>query len=363
MSRYLLFLIFINLVAYSQTYQSYLPYGNEIKTCKFFGENVGYYILNGLVYKTTNSGEDWNVIYKSGQKNFLKTAFSDENNFWIVTNTNIIHSKDGGLTFDILTKPGNIEDISFCDSLYGWVVVGNYSLYKTTNGGITWNFFYTTIFARNVQLVTRNIGYVSDYFHLLKTTNGGNNFYSVFSSSAMIYFNFTSPDTGMVNYYALNSDWNIHTTTNGGNSWAQRYGIINGHVDYTDYFYTTIIITGMYYTGIAFLWVSTDTGNSWVKSNGKYFREISSINENLIYGIDNISLIKITNMGSEWHRCPIIPPITFSKIKGSGNIEWIIGSYFDADSNKTFSYLFEKILKKFIHSKTGGMIVNLRPFI
>ena len=167
MLKSFLFLIFINLLVYSQTYQSYLPYGYDIKTCKFFGENIGYYILNGLVYKTTNSGNDWNVIYKSNEKNFLRTAFLDKNNFWIVTNTNIIHSKDGGLTFDILTKPGNIEDISFCDSLYGWALVGNYSLYKTTNGGITWNFIYTANYARNVQLLTRTVGYISILLHLI----------------------------------------------------------------------------------------------------------------------------------------------------------------------------------------------------
>jgi len=89
-----------------------------------------------------------------------------------------------------------------------------------------------------------------------------------------------------------------------------------------------------------------------MKNNGKYFREISLINENLIYGIDNISLNKITNLGSEWHRCPIIPPITFSKIKGNENSEWIIGSNFNSDSNKTFSYLFEKNLEKIYSLKT-----------
>ncbi len=73
--------------------------------------------------------------------------------------------------------PGRHDDIFFINPRIGWVVNGNKKVYKTTNGGATWQLKYTAAsYLRSVGFADSLIGWTGslDSNHVLyATTNGG----------------------------------------------------------------------------------------------------------------------------------------------------------------------------------------------
>lgn len=82
----------------------------------------------------------------------LKIDFIDANNGYAIAEISrgvddkeyfIINSKDGGDTWNIIHRQLDfINALSFKNSNEGWFVAGN-NIYKTTNGGTSWNIDYT----------------------------------------------------------------------------------------------------------------------------------------------------------------------------------------------------------------------------
>jgi len=83
--------------------------------------------------------------------------------------------------------PGKQDDICFVDELRGWYVNGGGNIYKTTDGGNTWNkcFYQQGTFFRCIAFIDSLTGFAgnvgTDYFPnvkdtipLYKTTDGGN---------------------------------------------------------------------------------------------------------------------------------------------------------------------------------------------
>ena len=135
---------------------------SDIINIEMIDERNGWGITEEEVVRTDDGGVTWyNVtppdLTETGYSVF--TFFLDENNAWlqIADNNNypfggfLYRTNDGGLTWQNFETPFSAGDIEFIDEDNGWILadlgVGAgsmaVSVFQTTNGGATWNRVYT----------------------------------------------------------------------------------------------------------------------------------------------------------------------------------------------------------------------------
>ncbi|MGE5845901.1 MAG: T9SS type A sorting domain-containing protein [Ignavibacteria bacterium] len=109
--------------------------------------NPGSHIFNiNNIYITTNGGESWSKE-PLDSLTFRKMKFTDPAHLWGITNEDLWLSKDSAKTWERVFE-GRYPfffTFDFYDSLYG-VIMNSYALsYFTTDGGVSWNEFISTL--------------------------------------------------------------------------------------------------------------------------------------------------------------------------------------------------------------------------
>lgn len=148
----------------------------NIKKLQFVNQNVGYALgsdstLNfGNILKTINGGESWTVIRTFNLSNTSDLSCVNENIFCYTNNHILYKSIDGGDTFQTINTTDFIQNIQFINEQVGYAL-GSAGLVKTIDGGITWNFVRNnvTIF----YFLNENVGFFRTGAGLSKTTDGG----------------------------------------------------------------------------------------------------------------------------------------------------------------------------------------------
>lgn len=132
-----------------------LPSNYEVKQMQFVNDSVGFIIadsivglyLTGKIYKTTDGGLNWfekNFFYQS----FDYMHFINQDTGWICMSNGgigtIRRTTDGGNTFINISNNapyGPIYFVSNTTGYIGWIGATSQGavLYKTTDGGFTWN--------------------------------------------------------------------------------------------------------------------------------------------------------------------------------------------------------------------------------
>jgi len=153
-------------------------------------------------------------------------------------------------TFNVHPSPGwfsqnsgtseKLNDVFFINNLTGWAVGDTGIIVKTTNGGINWFQQYNPndkeLLA--VRFINESTGWAvggqfyynpmnCDYMVIIKTTNGGTNWYvQLFSGSGHIFYDLCVINSNTVyatnlgsNFGGLVTEGYINTTTNGGINW------------------------------------------------------------------------------------------------------------------------------------------------
>jgi photosystem II stability/assembly factor-like uncharacterized protein len=248
------------------------PFGTHVSGICFVNANTGYTTGGnsgvGNVAKTTDGGENWYFTYTiNSYSSSNKIKFFDANT-GIVTAyyDQVYRTTDGGYNWVLLSPAtlNSVYDICTINSNTGFIS-GSMSnsekrIYKTTNAGATWN-----------QVLGGNGNYVG--------------FYSM---------KFINSSTGYCSGYGLLK------TTNGGNNWFQ----VNAP---TTSFCTTIEIVNnsiMYLSSYGVVYKSTDAGYSWgpldIPTNERIeFAKFFDANTGIIAGDNNI-ILRTTNGGGNF---------------------------------------------------------------
>ncbi|HMQ79850.1 MAG TPA: YCF48-related protein [Ignavibacteria bacterium] len=252
------------------------PLYSRFYGCKFINANTGIaygdrvFSSNKSAYTTTNGGVNWipsdlsmRVYYVEQISNNTFLASADFPALYKSTNN--------GLNWYLFNSSFPNLSFDFINESYGLAVGGTGDIRITTNSGLNWN---SQIINNNsywlwgVDFVNENTGYAVDDNHLLKTTNGGNNWNVVFTHS-LYHLDFVDANTG----YCGGTD-SLFKTTNGGLTFSQ--------VQYTN--------TPRVLNEIQFL--NANTGFIM----GKYEETWKTIN-----GGEN--WITISSYGSGYHEC------------------------------------------------------------
>jgi photosystem II stability/assembly factor-like uncharacterized protein len=198
----------------------------------FVNELIGYISCNnGKILKTTNGGYNWFEINSGVSNSIICVDFINPNTGYFGTVGGLIlKTIDQGVSFTVTnSETADISRIKFINSNTGFAKSYMSSkLLKTTNGGLNWSIIYTYVHTlsshiedmdvTNNQTIYLSVSWsnypVSSQTIVLKSTNDGNSFYEIYSSSPCFYrINFINENIGFI------SDGCFLRTSNSGNSW------------------------------------------------------------------------------------------------------------------------------------------------
>lgn len=211
---------------------SYNAYGNNLnfEHIQFINQNTGLAIGNNLysqgqIFKTTNAGLNWsrklldvnevlnincigNFIFVSGGRGtFFRSTDTGEN--W-----QKIYRSD----------TDSYRGISFLNVNTGYLAgEGASGIIKTTNGGYNWTAvpgMFDTV--ERIQFITDSLGYLAKSYAVLKTTNGGNNWSIMYIQPVSLIdeMKFISPSIGWLACGGGSEGARIIATSNGGINWT-----------------------------------------------------------------------------------------------------------------------------------------------
>ncbi len=189
------------------------------------GGNLVNPSIRGKILKTTNGGEDWYNIPLPVDKHMTMLFFINASTGYATGHQTILKTTNTGETWVLMTSGvGYLFAINFTDVNTGYIVGNSGWIYKTTEGGITWtSSSYTPIHLWGLWFINSNTGFavggndISTPNIILKTTNAGNNWDTVphaYPTGPMWSVRFTSPDTGYISCV-----YRILKTINGGLNW------------------------------------------------------------------------------------------------------------------------------------------------
>lgn len=230
---------------------------------------------NGVLYKTTNAGVNWNVVFSdtnliinntyflndtnwlavggffSNQPKLLKSTNFGNNWFYIspgeITSSikslhkfnqtiyaacknGIFKSTNNGNNWSVqIYYPGQLANSYFINENTGWCAYDDGYIFKTINGGLNWNLYNISgnySFSEEIYFIDQSTGFLiydidssnHSATEILKSTNGGINWVAInpgFSNLFTSIF-FVNENTG----YISGLGGNVLKTTNTGNSWS-----------------------------------------------------------------------------------------------------------------------------------------------
>jgi len=155
-----------------------LPQQNTLTSVYFVDENIGWAVgYNSTIIRTTDGGQSWETQQSTISSNFTSVFFIDNTTGWIVGYEKgvLLKTSNGGLNWNRLEfdSTNYLMSVYFVNSNLGWIV-GDEGIYRTTDGGLNWDFHITT-YLYSVMFANQNTGWaVGAAGVLLCTTDGGN---------------------------------------------------------------------------------------------------------------------------------------------------------------------------------------------
>jgi len=212
----------------------------------FINDNTGFVCggwgeLTGYLYKTTNAGLNWFTINTPFGKSFNDMSVLNEDTIYIADDMDywggVFRTTNGGQTWQTIFNAGTINNpskIYMYNKDIGFICRPGLSFFKTTNGGINW--FQITGYGEffDIYFVDSLTGWKCGGI-IQKTTDGG----YTWTTQQLPQGGIIHPYSGLVNFHCINRDtiWGvggqvyiptpnqrgiIYKTTNGGINWGYQ---------------------------------------------------------------------------------------------------------------------------------------------
>ena len=238
-------LLFLSLFGLSQStfYSITSPSNRNFECIQFIDNNVGYIAGDSVLMKSENGGANWSEIDLSSieinnNSNYLISDmhwFSAEMGWIVLSNWSGLHStNDGGETWSELTP----LNAGFCQKVacelkedgtaflggagcFTGALIDYYSdgTWYSANLPENWD---TEDLVTCIRFFGNDLGFAgTSKGSVLKTTDGGINWTSVFQNTALSISDFVSLDVGEVRltFFTEDSDFGIMKSTDAGDNW------------------------------------------------------------------------------------------------------------------------------------------------
>ncbi|MBZ0200975.1 MAG: T9SS type A sorting domain-containing protein, partial [Ignavibacteriaceae bacterium] len=196
------------------------PIGHDL----LFLDSLTGFIGGNKIYKTTNGGITWYTT--TGSAGAVKIFFVNKTLGWAVGGGNIYKTTDGGENwFTQIQATDGFTSIFFVDSLNGWAT--SRYIWQTTNGGGNWiqRADVQLYFSRDIYFTSIDTGFVTvdlGGHDLYKTTNGGVSWQRE-TRIETAYSIHTFPNK----YHWISNGWStgqVWETINNGINWTEISG-------------------------------------------------------------------------------------------------------------------------------------------
>lgn len=288
------------------------PYfSRELYDLKFADENTGFGCGQGnLIVKTIDGGNTWTYIGGTSYSNTNLSGIyfnSLNEGFAVGERGRILKTSNGGTTWKEYAPFYNtITNFQFVGANSIVALIDNNSYYKSQDKGLTWNklaspghYQYTRSFFFFNELVGYSLGGgTSEGSSLYKTTNGGISWFKQGTTN----YNFTG------NLHFFTPDYGIITgengtleSTDGGNSWAKLNNISLSKVQFINDTVGYAFSFGYYSYGK--LYRTDDAGKNWtpvLTSNSNDLQYFNFVNKDLGFVISQNVAKKTTDGGGSW---------------------------------------------------------------
>ncbi len=242
----------------------------------FTNKDTGYIVggsryETGIMLKTTDGGNSWQIDSIIDKILFGVFFLNSQQGYAAGYAGNITRTFDGGQNWDLYQRPHwlPLYDVYFVNDSIGFAVGGKgYEeglLYKTMNGGNTWDSLLFNNELRTVHFTDEQTGYAGGYGILLKTEDAGLTWDTTAAKGDFFMAaNFTNYNNG----YLAGYNGSILKTNDAGNSWEnvkRGNNPISQNTKLQDiFFYNSYTGVTVGYNG-AFL-KTDDGGSTWIKA-------------------------------------------------------------------------------------------------
>jgi photosystem II stability/assembly factor-like uncharacterized protein len=250
--------------------------GSHLWSVKFTSPTVGYSVGSiGLIYKTTNGG-----------------------NQWIPLTTN---------------HQGFLYDICFPNQNTGYAIGERGDLVKTTNAGQSWSIVDVSFNTFNgIAFADANTGVICGHQQIFKTTNGGNNWYEVSNNlvGALRSINYVTGNPAIL--YCCGSNGIIAKSIDHGESWVQQPTGSSFEFHYVNPYAAGSAIV----VGISKILRTTNGGENWISiphSPPTYFTCVQMVNSTTGFAAGQSGhIFKTYNGGANWFRLGYYEDVDFN---------------------------------------------------
>jgi photosystem II stability/assembly factor-like uncharacterized protein len=319
--------------------------GGDLRAVKFIG-NEGWAVgAQGLIIHTTDGGANWEVQKADTVTMDLSgVSFVDNQYGWAVGNQGVIadggvilKTRNGGQTWQVLPPPRrwHYYQICFVDTLHGMATTQRDTIIRTTDGGNSWELYRISpinTYFRGIDCLDSLRGYVAGEWGVYYTSDGGRNWLN----TSPIGFGVVDVDfadtlhgwaiaTGLVAY-----------TSNGGNTWnTQNTGVNAGYesVSFPDTMRGWIVGGNNGFNGV--IGQTTNKGQTWNViqglTNNNTFHSVHApeITISRVVGTGG-TFARTTNGGGEWrvlHNVDISNRSLLNTSFHDSNQGWAVGTY------------------------------------
>ncbi len=302
------------------------------------GYIVGFFQLESKIWKTTDGGNSW-VTQGTGGADYLKeTYFLDENTgfaFGGPTYSEVVKTTNGGSTWQSVSQESYIAySMCFINAATGVYGCADGRVYRTVDGGNTWNFAMcpSSLDITSIHFINATTGYgFGSGSVYIKTTDAGQtwNEYSIGVGSVNQYFDADMTANG--NLHAVGTYGAMIRSTNSGTSFISQPFVTEHSI--TDIEFLNVS-TGYAVAGFGEgdILKTTDAGETWVSQVSSYTLPLYGIaftSPETGYLAGSINIKKTTNGGTNWidvytsSQNEIFGDIFFTNV----NTGYAVGSY------------------------------------
>ncbi len=302
------------------------------------GYVVGFFQLESKIWKTTDGGSSWVTQGTGGADYLKKTYFLDEITgfaFGGPTYSEVIKTTNGGATWQSVSQESYIAySMCFINATTGVYGCADGRVYRTVDGGNTWNFAMcpSSLDITSIHFInaTTGFGFGSGSVYI-KTTDAGQtwNEYSIGVGSVNQYFDADMTANG--NLHAVGTYGAMIRSTNSGTSFVSQPFVTEHSITDIEFLNqsTGYAVAGF---GEGDILKTTDAGETWVSQVNTYTLPLYGIaftSPETGYLAGSINIKKTTNGGTNWidvytsNQNEIFGDIFFTNM----NTGYAVGSY------------------------------------